>query len=1090
MNGNLKIYRASAGSGKTFTLALEYIKLLIADPGAYRRILAVTFTNKATAEMKERILGKLYGVAHGLKSAADYTAKIKAQLPAYSDGEIRQRASEAMENILHDYGHFRIQTIDAFFQSVLRSLAKELDLSGDMEISLDAEELLNNAVDAYIKKLEPGTPQIAQVVKYIEDKMRTGKRWKIDKDIKDFAKNILNEEYQQRGEALREEIERDNGALLDKFYDDVTALQESLDAQAKSVAKRFFSYASGYTVKDFKRGAANGSIWNVFTKMLNEGVVKITPAIATLMSTPAEISSSCPYVNEIAALIGECKALYEEKINCTLSLKHYHQLAMLNNIASTLKDENARENRFMLAETTHLLSTMIGKSATFIFEKIGTEIDHIFIDEFQDTSKLQWVCFKVLLEEVLARGKFNLIVGDVKQSIYRWRNSDWNIMNNIGGSFRADQITFANQNVAIDGFTYKSTNYRSDRRIITFNNALFRESIKSIATTYKSLLGEHGLKSIQAAYDDVEQAVPQPQPGKEEKPWQGYAEVRLLQKGESEEKYNDLAIKQLMETLHQLLEVEKVAPRDIAILLRTKEKKIGLVVDAFNKEFPDLKIVSDEAYKLSSSLYVRLVIAALRYIATPEDKVNIVNLVKLYNKVTSKGNEGNVGDDVTTLLPPKLRDELERLKGLPVYELIEQLFAMLDVGNSSEEEAYVFAFLDHASQYINNRHADLNKFLAAWDESIKEKCVPAESINSVRVMTVHKSKGLEFHTVILPFCDWTFTGDGRNLIWCVPGKAPFDNISLLPINSTKDMAESMYRDDYFDEYLYQIVDNLNILYVATTRAKSNLIMFSDNTQEKDGNKQKKEDDNAPKKSSISDLINCVIPNLVIDGATYDDKEKVLRYGTIVPSEDVDKKKEEEKKDSDKEKELNPFEEKPQPVSLPFSYYDSRIEFRQSNELDRFLATDTEEQQQQKYIDEGKLMHLVLSQIEKKEDLESALNRVLLLTGLITEGTRYEKIKNLLGRALDNPGAATWFNGSYKLFNERSILIADSDEKSRRPDRVMIKGDTAVVVDYKFANKREEHTEQVKQYVDLLKAIGYKNVSGYVWYVYPNRIESV
>ena len=176
--------------------------------------------------------------------------------------------------------------------------------------------------------------------------------------------------------------------------------------------------------------------------------------------------------------------------------------------------------------------------------------------------------------------------------------------------------------------------------------------------------------------------------------------------------------------------------------------------------------------------------------------------------------------------------------------------------------------------------------------------------------------------------------------------------------------------------------------------------------------------------------------------------------------------------------------------LPFSYYDSRIEFRQSNELDRFLATDTEEQQQQKYIDEGKLMHLVLSQIEKKEDLESALNRVLLLTGLITEGTRYEKIKNLLGRALDNPAAATWFNGSYKLFNERSILIADSEEKSRRPDRVMIKGDTAVVVDYKFASKREEHTEQVKQYVKLLKAIGYKNVSGYVWYVYPNRIESV
>ena len=1087
---NLKIYRASAGSGKTFTLALEYIKLLIDNPKSYRKILAVTFTNKATAEMKERILGKLYGVANGLESAADYTAKIKQQIPAITDDEIRTKAGEALENILHDYGHFRIQTIDAFFQSVLRGLAKELDLNGDMEISLDGEELLNNAVDAYIKRLEPGTQQIAQVVRYIEDKMKSGKRWKIDNDIKDFAKNILNEEYQQRGEALREEIERDNGLLLKKFYNDVTALKSDLDTKAKDVARRFFVYANGYAAKNFKRGAANGSIWNVFTKMQNEGVVKITPAIAALMQDPSQISSSCPYVNDIALLIGESKLLCEEKINCELSLKHYHQLAMLNNIASTLKDENARENRFMLAETTHLLSTMIGKSATFIFEKIGTEIDHIFIDEFQDTSKLQWVCFKVLLEEVLARGKFNLIVGDVKQSIYRWRNSDWNIMNNIGTSFRDDQITFANQDVTINGSTYKSTNYRSDRRIIVFNNALFRESIKSIETTYKGLLGVNGIKSIKAAYDDVEQAVPQPKPGKAEKPWQGYAEVRLLQKKQPEDKYNDLAIKQLMDTLHHLFEVENVAPRDIAILLRTKEKKIDLVVDAFNKEFPDLKIVSDEAYKLSSSLYVRLVIAALRYIATPDDNVNIVNLIKLYKKVTCKGNEGNVGDDVTTLLPPKLRDDLERLKGLPIYELIEQLFALLDVGSSSEEEAYVFAFLDHASQYINSRHADLNKFLAAWDESIKDKCVPAESINSVRVMTVHKSKGLEFHTVILPFCDWTFTGDGRNLIWCVPGKAPYDKISLLPINSTKDMADSIYRENYFEEYLYQIVDNLNILYVATTRAKSNLIMFSDNTEEKDESK-KKDDDNAPKKSKVSDLVNCVIPNLAIPGAVYDSNEKVLRYGTIVPSE-------EEKKDDDKanysdgsyKKELNPFEEKPRAMNLPFSYYDSRIEFRQSHELERFLATDTKEQQQQKYIDDGNLMHLVLSQVEKKEDLESALNKVLVLTGLITEGKRYEKIKRLLEKALDNPDATTWFNGTYKLFNERSILVADSHENSRRPDRVMIKGDTAVVVDYKFARERDEHSAQVKTYMELLKKIGYKNVCGHLWYVYPNKIEKV
>ena len=1063
MSENLNIYRASAGSGKTFTLALEYIKLLIANPESYRKILAVTFTNKATGEMKERILGKLYGVANGLESAADYTAKIKQQLPQYSDEQIREKAGKALDNILHDYGHFRIQTIDAFFQSVLRSLAKELDLNGDMEISLDGDDLLEDAVDAYIKKLEPDTEQIAQVVRYIEDKMSSGAKWKIDREIKDFAKNILREEYQQRGEALREEMERDNGRLLKKFYNEVSAEKKAIEAKSKFLGDEFFRLAQGYVATDFS-GNEKG-IWGTFKKMSDGEIVEWAATKAALASKPAKISSTCPHVDEIAKLINDAVPLAKQYINSKLSLEHYHQLAMLNNIAATLKEENTRENRFMLAETTHLLSTMLDKSATFIFEKIGTEIDHIFIDEFQDTSKLQWNCFKVLLEEVLARGNFNLIVGDVKQSIYRWRNSDWNIMNNIGKDFRDDQITFANQDVTIDGTTYKSTNYRSDRRIVAFNNALFRASVDSIAATYEEFVGKNGIKAIRAAYEDVEQAIPQP--GKKEKPWQGYAEVRLLKKVNDDDKFNDLAIKELMSTLHRLIEEENVAPRDIAILLRTKEMKIDLVVDAFNKEFPNVKIVSDEAYKLSSSQYVRLVIAALRYIATPEDKVNIANLVKLYNKVTSGDVEATVGEDVTTLIPARLSEQLERLKGLPVYELIEQLFALLNVGDSSDEEAYVYAFLDHASQYINGRHADLNKFLSAWDEGLKDKCVPAESVNSVRVMTIHKSKGLEFHTVICPFCDWTLTGDWRSTLWCEPSEAPYNTISLLPIDCKAEMGESIYKDDYYKEFLYQIVDNLNILYVATTRAKSNLIMFSDNT--------------GKRTNKVAGLLNKVIPTLALDGCVYDDSEGVLRYGSIVPSK--------EKIKMENEKADNPFEEKPRVEIQPFSYYDSRIEFRQSRELARFLAPENSKQQEE-YILEGELMHLVLSEIEKKSDLENALKKTLLLKGLIATEKQYDKIKGIMQRALDNPKAQEWFNGTYKLFNERAILVADSEEKSRRPDRVMIKGDTAIVVDYKFARERDEHNTQVRLYMDLLKKIGYKDVRGYLWYVYKNEIKEV
>ena len=219
MERTLKIYRASAGSGKTFTLALEYIKLLVENPYAYRSILAVTFTNKATAEMKERILGKLYGVANRSESAKGYLDKLKEQLPGINEETIVSNAGKALELLLHDYGHFRIQTIDAFFQSVLRSLAKELDLNGDMEISLDGVELLEDAVDTYIRNLEPDTRNIAQVIHFVEEKLEKSEKWNVNKDIKHFARNILNEEYQQRCDNLRKEMEIDNGALLSVFYD-------------------------------------------------------------------------------------------------------------------------------------------------------------------------------------------------------------------------------------------------------------------------------------------------------------------------------------------------------------------------------------------------------------------------------------------------------------------------------------------------------------------------------------------------------------------------------------------------------------------------------------------------------------------------------------------------------------------------------------------------------------------------------------------------------------------------------------------------------------------------------------------------------
>ena len=1068
MNRTLKIYKASAGSGKTFTLALEYIKLLVEDPLSYRNILAVTFTNKATGEMKERILSKLYGVANRLKSAEDYMAKLKEELPGIDEETIAKRAKTALGNILHDYGHFRIQTIDAFFQTVLRGMAKELDLKGDMEISLDGNELLDDAVDTYIKELEPETPGLVQVINFIKDRIESGNDWRVNKELKDFAKNILKEEYQQRGEELRKEIEESGGALLKDFYESVTTHRRNVKEQIKGLGDKFFNYAGTLTENDFA-GKSRG-IYPFFAKLRNGDTPSLSASNEALAANPGKISKVCGHVNEIAQLIPQYKPLVTELNNCELSLRHYHQLGMLNGIAATLKEENSRENRFLLAETTHLLSSMIGKNTTFIFEKIGTEIEHIFIDEFQDTSQLQWTCFKVLLEEILARGNFNLIVGDVKQSIYRWRNSDWNIMNSIGTQFRDDTITFADQNVTQDGCTYSSTNYRSDSNIISFNNKLYRKAIECIEGEYGEKLGSKRLGELKAAYSDVEQAVPA-----WKKPGCGYAEVQRIHKTENDGSFKDKAIEQLMKTLHRLIDDEKLQPGNITILLRSKNVMPD-IVEAFNEEFtrerPEIKIVSDEAYRLSSSLVLRLVIAAMRHIANPDDKVNTADLARLYQNVIMKQDVAfeNVmpDEEMSRLLPEAFRTSLSHLQGLPVYELIEQLLQLLGISESKDDEAFIYAFLDHATQYLRNRSSDLNSFLDAWNESIGEKSIPAENNNSVRIMTIHKSKGLEFHTVIIPFCDWTLTGDTRNSLWCEPKGEPFDKLSLISVPMKKEMLDSIYTDDYNKEYLYQIVDNLNILYVATTRAKSNLFIFTDGS---DGRGE-----------TVSKIVNAAVGSglaTLLPGASSNDE--TFAFGSIAGNV--------KEKEKEKEEEQNPFEVTPVPLVQPFVYHDNRITFMQSRELTRFLATDEKETELQDHLVEGELMHMVMSRIKEKDDLVKELDKIFIEGHLPTE-KRYNEIKKLVEAALKHPEAQKWFSGEYRLYNECTILVNNGEEKARRPDRVMIKGDEAIVVDYKFGRKDKKHDIQVRRYMELLRQMGYANVKGYLWYVNNNDIKEI
>ncbi len=1058
MNSSLKVYKASAGSGKTFTLAVEYIKLLVANPSAYRHILAVTFTNKATAEMKERILSQLYGISRSLPSSESYFCIVRASFPRLSDDEVRERTDKALRMILHAYSHFRVQTIDAFFQTILRGLARELELSGDVTITLDSDKLLEEAVDKLIKRLTRTRKEMLWLVEYIEEQLSADKSWRINDAVKDFAKNILSEVYQDKGETLRMQIDANDGALLADYRKAVNSIEREILDEAHKCADRFFAIAegAGLMVDDFYRKKTG--LWGFFTKLKNDEFPEPNSYVNICTEAPEKISKSSALSDaarqEIVALVEQATIMRRKNLpilnSCRLSIQRFHQLRLLNSIAKMLGEENNRENRFLLAQTTYLLGKMITGCTSFIFEKIGAEIHHIFIDEFQDTSSLQWKNFKVLLHDAISRGNMCLIVGDVKQSIYRWRNSDWSILNNL-------EAYFPDYPVKVD--TLK-VNRRSERRVIDFNNRLFTSAARQISEQYTNELGESGEELVKA-YSDVEQEI------LPEKPQTGYVEVRMIDKGE--DSFEESVYKQLMETLDALLNKKGVKPSDVTILVR-KNREIAPIANLFGEHFPQYSITSDDAYLLSSSTALNILVAALRYISTPEDRINTAYLVSRYSLAVKEKNiditEAATGVDVDKIMPDGFCEQMDALRRKPVYEILEQLIQLLQLHTIKGEEAYIYSFLDHAARFLKENPAAIEDFIKYWEEEIGAKSIPAGESDGVRILSIHKSKGLEFHTVIIPFCTWELTGGGhRNIIWCQPSKdiPPFGDISLLPIDYQSSMLDSIYKKEYNHEYLYQLVDNLNLLYVACTRAGKNLIIFSD----KSGGRG----------DTISKRLPALLENITSEDATFDKEQQIFTYGEIVPS--LTK----EGKVSD-----NPFTVKPMAVEQKFASYDNKISFKQSRNLTRFLAREKEEKKTLDYIARGELLHELLSKLRTGDELLRQIKKMR-LQGIIATEAEARSIEKLIDNALNNKQAQEWFSGRYKLYNECTILHA-GEEVNYRPDRVMVGGDRAIVVDFKFGKPRPEYHAQVQKYMSLLARMGYCDVTGYLWYIYNNKIEEV
>lgn len=1085
-NKPLTVYKASAGSGKTFTLAAEYIKLLVRNPYCYRNILAVTFTNKATEEMKMRILSQLYGIWNQLPDSKDYTDKICRELDVTAE-QVSQKAGVALHELLHHYNDFRIETIDSFFQSVLRNLARELDLTQNLRIELNDKQIEEEAVDKMIEQLNPRSEVLMWILNFINKNIEDDKSWNVIGQIKEFGMNIFKEFYKRESKELTAFIK--NKERIETFEKQMMAYSNDAQKQIEEYADKFFTILANnnLTINDLSRkesgpagafvkiknGDLQANIFNsYFQNAMNnpeQWTTKKSQRYDDIVSIAQE--QFLPLQQELFA---NYNTLYSKYASARLTIKLITQLRLLSCIEKNIREMNEEANRFLLSDTQQLLSSLIDDSdSPFIFEKIGTRLEHIMIDEFQDTSTIQWQNFKTLLLECISHEESNnLIVGDVKQSIYRWRAGDWRLLNNIDKQFDNRLLNI----------TSLGTNYRSECNVIAFNNTFFTTATDILTKKIEDMGYSSYAAELRQAYSDVIQNVPE-----RKKSSRGQVSVKLLEKSKDNESGNDYyeaTMEEVAQTIYMLME-RGINQSKIAILVR-QNKYIPMIANYFLNNHKNINLVSDEAFQLRTSIAVNIIINALRVVTDVSDEISWAALVKLYNIYILENKDKSDGElllkdtDKNSLLPIPFVDNIPTLQTLPLHELVETIYDIFSLEQLAEQSAYISTFYDHLSRFASDTANDTNKFLREWDDRLCTKTIKSTDIEGVRILSIHASKGLEYDNVIIPFCDWQLEISGDTL-WCTPEEEPYNELPLVPVKSyAKQVDGTIYKDDYMNEHLQNIVDNLNLLYVAFTRASANLFIIGQTGQSENYRSQ---------------LIEECLNNIIAKGMTQDNMPEKIEIADNVTATDFTFGElyvptEKAKKHTENVL-LQPS--KPQPINI--ISHKTVADFRQSNASIKFIENSDDDGMNAptSYLKIGSILHEIFSRIRTKADIDGILAQMQSDGVLYDDDATNEKITGLLHKRLNDERIALWFSDKWTLLNECTILKWDAQNNKlidRRPDRVMTDGKETIVVDFKFGTPKDEHIQQVMEYMELLTEMRCPDVKGYLWYVYINKIQEV
>ena len=1050
MNNTFQIYRSSAGSGKTRTLAKAYIKLALSgEPDAFRFIIAVTFANKATQEMKERIVRYLDDFAQGRRN--NLTEELTTELKL-SDDELQKRSATVLSLILHRYSQFSISTIDAFFQKIIRSFTREAGLLGNFRLEVDEDFVLDEVIADLMDELGDSNPDLTKwVTEFSRDRLDDGDNWNVVYSLKSFAKEIFKEPFKAVEESILQskKPQEDNRRLLDALRSVIDDFMDYMQSRAKKalgilsanqIDKDDFNYKDS--------GTAFKYLSEFAVRKYYEHGARVDGAAADPGDWPAKKS---PKYNLLKALADKelmpilrdmltyNKQNHRLVISANEVLANFYAFGLLSDLTRKLKTYRDENNVMLLADASKFLNGVINNSDTpFIYEKVGSYYRNYLVDEFQDTSGFQWRNFLPLLKEAGDQNNQSVIVGDVKQSIYRWRGGDLELLQNeVEKEFGSDRTN----TVSLD------TNYRSAGKLVDFNNRFFQAAAATVSTLVDEELPR-------AVYSDAAQ--------KDHRwPDQGFVRVSILEKDGDDDDWMNSAMTLIPGWLEQLQDKD-VALKDIAILVRKNEEgqRIANYLLQYRnspqaKEGYDYDVVSNESLRLDTSLSVNVLLAALKFIKNPKDTIARgqlayeLMLLPDLDETFAKALEGSFDE----IFPAEFLDQRAMLKKLSLFELTEVLIRTFGLGKLKAELAYLSAFQDLVLEFSAREKADVASFLEWWELYKGKKSIKvSDSVDAVNILTVHMSKGLQFKYVIIPFCTWRLNHEREPLLWVKSDVAPFNSLGALAVRYSSSLEKTVFSDAYQEERTKVHLDNLNLLYVAFTRAEAGLIVFVP---------ESKPDRN----STVGDIVQRIL--------TGNPEFAGLTDGRDFAVGEVAALQEDRPRDLVTAVELEAYESA-----------DWRSKLVIKREGAEFFE-DTVSEKRAK-INRGILLHTVMSRIEYKADAKQKLDDFFIESAL--PGEEIAAISEHVNDILEHPVMSGWFTRDWKIKAEAMVLLPGGQQK--RIDRIMIGKTRTVIVDYKTGSRKPIDKEQVEQYATVLTRMGYPNVQAYLVYLADLSVEEV